>query len=215
MDREQGNGFSAFGGKLVVVLKTALITISLRLFLIGGCIVSKKVIKLDVVLSRIFRMSINTLVLLVGLPFLITNFFFLKKEFLILDLFTDSILTKRACVLTPFGRIAGRPLLVVVLKNLLLKVKINLVVQFKTYLSKARILTVLFDRHLPLAVKRYVLVVGAFVFKDSMFLFNVARTTCSLTAFFITCGAVSAVVVGAWVFSGGLVNRIRPGSWGH
>lgn len=181
---------------LALMIGSVIAAYSLQMFLIPNTILDGGVVGISIIISKLLKISLSILVLILNIPFIYIGYKNMGKTFLFRTVFSMIIFALFLSVFQNFRGVTHEILLAIVFGGVLLGVGVGIIIRFGGCIDGTESVALVISKKTSLSVGQVVMFFNLIIFLIAGFIFGIDRALYSLLTYFITFKVIDFVSEG-------------------
>lgn len=181
---------------LALMIGSVIAAYSLQMFLIPNTILDGGVVGISIIISKLLKISLSILVLILNIPFIYIGYKNMGKTFLFRTVFSMLIFALFLSVFQNFRSVTDEILLATVFGGVLLGIGVGIIIRFGGCIDGTESVALVISKKTALSVGQVVMFFNLIIFLIAGFIFGIDRALYSLLTYFITFKVIDFVSEG-------------------
>ena len=181
---------------LLIALAAILAAYSLDAFLIPNNILDGGVTGISIIISKVFKLPISILIIIINIPFVYIGYRNLGKGFLIRTIFSMIIFSLFLNFFESFHEVTDEILLATIFGGILLGIGVGLVIRMGACVDGTESVALVISKKTSLSVGQIVMVFNFLIYVCAALIFGIDRALYSILTYFITFKVIDLVSEG-------------------
>ena len=181
---------------LLIALAAILAAYSLDTFLIPNNILDGGVTGISIIISKVFKLPISILIIIINIPFVYIGYRNLGKGFLIRTIFSMVIFSLFLNFFESFHEVTDEILLATIFGGVLLGISVGLIIRLGACIDGTESVALVISKKTSLSVGQIVMVFNFIIYAVAALVFGIDRALYSVLTYFITFRVIDFVSEG-------------------